>query len=265
MTANALTPILARKADEVAALKARRADVLARAKDASPARDFLGAIRSGAEAGGAFICEFKRKSPSGGDIRAGAEPGGVARAYQAAGASALSILTDEPAFGGKPADLAAAKAACALPCLRKDFLIDPLQVTEARAMGADAILIILGAVDDTIAADLEAAAESLGMAALAEAHDQSELERALALRTPLIGVNNRDLTRLVTDLGTTERLSALIPTDRILVTESGVRDAADVRRLKRAGAGAYLIGEHLLRQPDIESATRALVSAARGD
>ena len=265
MAENALSPILAYKADEIAALRPQAADLRAKAADRPTPRSFLGAITADADRGGAFICEFKRKSPSGGDIRPGAAPAQIAEAYEAAGATALSILTDGPSFGGGLSDLQSAKAACRLPVLRKDFMIDPLQVIEARAYDADAILIILGAVSDGLAQDLEGQADALGLAVLAEAHNQDELDRAISLRTALIGINNRDLTRLETDLSTTEKLAEHVPDNRLLITESGVRTAEDVRRLKRAGARGYLVGEHLLRQSEIEKATSTLISAARQD
>ena len=209
----------------------------------------------------ALIAEIKRISPSGGAIRPGADPVQLARDYQAAGAACLSVLTDGPHFGGSSADLVSVRAAVQLPVLRKDFMLDPWQVLESRAMGADCVLLILAALDDTLAAELEAAAEECGMDVLAEVHDRAELERALRLRTPLIGINNRNLKTLQTDLATTIELAPHVPPGRTIVAESGIRTAADVARLRAAGARAMLVGESLLRQSDLVAATRALLAA----
>jgi indole-3-glycerol phosphate synthase len=206
-----------------------------------------------------LIAEFKRKSPSGGEIRPGADPADIARAYQTAGAACLSILTDAPYFGGGPADLKAARAAVSLPVLRKDFILDPWQVYESRAMGADCILLIMAALSDATARELEEAARSLDMDVLVEVHDQAELERALGLQTPLLGVNNRNLKTLETTIETTLRLSEFVPPDRILITESGLQCHADVARLTAVGAHCMLVGECLLREPDIVQATRMLL------
>lgn len=258
---NALTPILEYKAAEVARL--REIGSLDHwqnlAKSAPPPRGFTEAIARGTPEAPAFICEFKRKSPSGGAIRPGAEPDDIARRYEQAGASCLSVLTDSPSFGGTLADMQLARAACTLPVLRKDFLIDPLQVIEARAYGADAILIILAAVTDALAASLEQTALELRMGVLIEVHDRAELERANRMQSPLIGVNNRNLKTLATDLATTEALARHIRPGATLISESGVRTREDIKRLGQAGANAFLIGESLLRDDDPGTALRALV------
>jgi indole-3-glycerol phosphate synthase len=206
-----------------------------------------------------LIAEFKRRSPSGGDIRPGADPAEVAVAYESAGAACLSVLTDTPHFGGTAADLIAARAAVKLPVLRKDFMLEPWQVYESRAMGADCILLIMAALSDALARELEETARSLDMDVLVEVHDRRELDRALGLQTPLVGVNNRNLKTLETTLETTLRLAEFVPPDRMLVTESGLRCHADVTRLAGVGAHCLLVGESLLRQPDIAQATRQLL------
>jgi indole-3-glycerol phosphate synthase len=257
-----LVRILADKAEEVAARMAETplAEMERAARNAPPPRDFVAALCDRvAEGRTGLIAEIKRASPSGGLIRDPFEPAELAKAYQAAGASCLSILTDGPYFQGSPEHLKAARTACRLPVLRKDFMIHPFQVFEARAMGADAILLIMAALTDEQAVELEGIAQSLDMAVLAEVHDAEELRRALGLRTRLIGVNNRDLRSLVTDLATSERLIPGIPPDRIPVAESGIRTNADVKRMAAAGANCILVGEHLMRQPDVEAATRALI------
>lgn len=206
-----------------------------------------------------LIAEFKRKSPSGGEIRPGASPEGVARAYLMGGAACISVLTDTPYFGGSLKDLAAVRQSVQLPLLRKDFILDPWQIYESRLAGADAILLIMAALSDHQARELEEAARELDMDVLAEVHDRAELERALGLQTNLVGINNRNLKTLQTDLATTVELAHHVPPDRMLITESGIRDHQDVRRLAAAGAYCMLVGESLLRHDDIVAATKSLL------
>ena len=267
MTETVMTDILERiaayKRADVAALKRAESQtaVEAGAKAASAPRGFVAALERAAAPGRlALIAEIKKASPSKGLIRAGFDPPALARAYEAGGAACLSVLTDGPSFQGADAYLAAARDTSALPALRKDFLVDPWQVAQSRALGADAILVILAISDDALAAELLAEAARFGMDALVEAHDEAEVDRAVALGARLIGVNNRDLRTFVTDLAVTERLAARIPSDRLLVTESGIGAAADVARLAAAGARAMLVGESLMRQPDVQAATRALLA-----
>ncbi len=268
-----MTDILARirahKLDEIAAarLAVPVAEIDRRARDAAPARPFASALRAANAAGRyGLIAEIKRASPSKGLIRADFDPAALARAYEAGGASCLSVLTDGPSFQGAPDHLVAARGPVALPVLRKDFLFDPYQVAEARAWGADCILIILAAVDDALARELADAARHWGMDALWETHDAQEMTRAAALGASLIGVNNRDLRSFATDLAVTERLAPLAPEGALLVAESGLGAPADLARLARAGARSFLIGESLMRADDVAQATRAILAdPAMGD
>lgn len=257
----ALDRIIAYKRDEVAALKRDHTlqEFLDRAGAQAPARGFAARLSQISETGeNALICEMKRKSPSAGEILPGADPSEIAAQYERGGAACLSVLTDGPSFGGSLEDFAAIRKAVALPMLRKDFMIDLIQVAEARAHGADAILVILSCTDDALALDLTQAAMDLGMDALIETHDADEIERALALPSPLIGINNRDLKIMQTDLATSETLSTLIPSDRDFISESGIREPVDISRLRKIGARRYLIGESLMKREDREQHVEAL-------
>jgi len=259
-----LARILADKYEEVRNRAAAhpQSELERQARAEAPPRDFISAL-CGAVADGrvGLIAEIKRASPSGGLIRDPFDPSALAKAYCEGGATCLSVLTDGPYFQGSVEHLKAARAACPLPVLRKDFMVHPWQIYESRTIGADCILLIMAALSDTQAEELEDLAHSLDMAVLVEVHDERELDRALGLNSRLIGINNRNLKTLQTDIATTEQLAPLIPADRIPVAESGIRTAENVRRMADAGSRCILVGEHLMRQADVAAAARALVHA----
>ncbi len=253
MSADILQQILAAKVDEVARRRSDRSidELTAIVKDLPPPRDFAGQLKTRAAATkDAVIAEVKRASPSAGIIRTDFDPAAIAGSYEAGGATCLSVLTDEGFFGGQSAFLVEARNASRLPVLRKDFIIDPWQVIETRAIGADALLLIVAALNDNQLAELSELGKELDLAVLVEVHDEAEMERALKVPGDLVGINNRDLHRFVTDLDTTLRLAPMVPSDRLVVSESGIHSAQDVKRLQAGDIGSFLIGESLMRQPD---------------
>lgn len=262
--ADRLQPILEAKRAHVAARKAVMPAAQLDPKRNGPPRGFARALLEARAAGRTgLIAEIKKASPSQGLIRPDFDVAAIAAAYEAGGATCLSVLTDEPYFQGRDSYVAQARhAAPSLPALRKDFIVDSYQIAESRALGADAVLLIAAALGDSELAEFEAAALALGLDVLVEVHDEAELERVLALETPLIGINNRDLRTMAVDLAVTERLARQVPAGRLVVAESGIAGAADLARLKESGVTTALVGETLMRAPDVEAATRRLLAAA---
>jgi indole-3-glycerol phosphate synthase len=260
-----LDRICAEKRKQVAEHKGRRTiqELLKRAHDQAPPRGFAAAMtRQIDKLGWGIIAEIKKASPSAGVIRTNFEPAQLARAYQRGGAACLSVLTDQKFFQGSDADLGAARSSCDLPVLRKDFMVDPYQIVESRALGADCVLLIVAALTDDEMAQMEDIALGYQMDVLLEVHDEAELARALALKSPLIGINNRNLKIMKTDLATTERLAPLVPEGRVVVSESGLEGPGDLKRMAQVGVQRFLIGEALMRRTDVEQATKVLLAGA---
>ncbi|OAN50513.1 indole-3-glycerol phosphate synthase [Paramagnetospirillum marisnigri] len=264
-TPTILDKICAEKRKQVAEQKGRRhiQELLKRAQDQAPPRGFAKSLETHvAKSGYGIIAEIKKASPSAGVIRADFKPDMLARAYQRGGAACLSVLTDPKFFQGSDADLGAARSACEIPVLRKDFMVDPYQIVEARALGADCVLLIVAALTDAELSQMEDIALGYNMDVILEVHDEAELERALKLKSPLIGINNRDLKIMKTDLATTERLVPLIPKGKVVISESGLEGPGDLKRMASAGVWRFLIGEALMRRADVEQALKVLLAGA---